>query len=309
MAATFSSGGEVLYVADSGTSGGVSVVGRYDGKTLDRWVLGRGVIPLDLTRLQDGRVLLVTFGRAPGTDGRGGVSIVSTRDLTELGRLEACADHPEGVAAMGDGRRAYVRCGGTGPALVELDLELRRVVRSTPLAGLPPNPRAAGQPSCGGGGVALSRTDGFLLLPCSESGRLVYFDRLTLEPVDSLPVGPGIDRIAVSRRDPIALLASEDRPEVQLVDLGQRTVDATIQLSRPARSLAISGDGRWAFLTVGDDRNGSLVRLSLKSSRVVSRTPVTGAGGISLWPGRSSPVMIWRPLHRQSRGKEASPGP
>ena len=288
----FSSGGEALYIADSAGSS-VSMVRRYDGETIARWQLPPGRVPQELTLLPSARILILVHYSDTDSAGAGDISILSARDLSESTRLRICDGRPDGVAVMRSGERAFVRCTGHQALMVVVDLELRRVVTSVSLGPAHRADSAQSSSGCGPGGIALSRTEALLLLPCSQSGYLFYVDRLTQEPFDSVFVGVGIDRIAISPHRPHALLSSVAPPTISFVNLRTRSVDARIPLSATPKSLAISGDGHSAVVSTRDEAAGTLMLLNMDARTVVTTVRVAGAGAVSMWPGRWSPVLTW----------------
>ncbi len=292
QALEFSSGGEVVFVADSGQPGGVSSIRRFDGKALDRWDLPPGQVPRSLALPRNGTVLLVSHGSASGARGLGGITILSASNLHELGRLEVCGGRAGEIAVMRTGERAFVRCFGDTVAVV--DLELRRIARTVAVGRLAPDQSAVRHSSCGPGSIALSRTEGLLLLPCSRSGYLVLVDRLTMEPFDSMVVPLGTYHIAASPSRPEALTAPRDRAQVSIINLSTRVVEANVSLAGEPSSIVMSGRGDYAYVATQIDAGGRLVLLDM-GLRAAVAVDSTGAGrALSLWPGRWSPVLAWR---------------
>ncbi len=290
---TFSSGGEVLYLAAADGPGGVTMVRRYDGEVLARWELPAGQAPGALALLPSARTLLVAHYSSEDSAQSGTLSFLSARDLSESRRLEVCEGRPDDLAVMRGGERAFVRCAGRRAAVVVVDLELHRVVRTIYLGESEVADSALGANSCGTGGIALSRTEALLLVPCSLSGYLVYLDRLTQEPFDSVFVGPGIEGIATSPRRPYALLTSTEPAAISFIDLRTRRTVAQIPVAEKPRSLAISGDGSVAAVSTGNHDTGALLLLDIDAQHVLSTVQIPGAGDVSVWPGRWSPVLTW----------------
>lgn len=288
-----SSGGEVIYVAAGGQHSQVSAVRRYDGDVLNRWELPPGLTPQSLALLRTARQLLVSYGPAGRSADSGGIALLAAPDLQEIVHLSLCEGAADGIAVMKSGKRAFVRCEGRA-TLAAVDLELKRVVRTVHLAAGGSTGTGTAQDDCGGGGIALSRTGGLLLIPCSVSGHLIYVDRLTLEPIDSVQLAPGAYYIAVDPRHPRALVASRDSARVVLVNLRTRSVETSIALPGPPTAITVSPDGRHCWITTQRGEAGTLVKLELAGGRVVATAPADDVGAVSLWPGQWSPVLTWR---------------
>lgn len=289
----FSSGGEVLYLAAADRPGAVTMVRRYDGEAIARWELPARHEPGALALLPRAHVLLVTHYSSEGSSESGSLSFLSTRDLSESKRLDVCEGRPDALAVTRAGERAFVRCTGRRAAVVVVDLELRRVVTTAYLGEHRVADSGQGMSGCGAGGLALSPTETLLLVPCSVSGYLVYLDRLTQEPFDSVFLGPGIEGIAVSPRRPHGLLTSAEPATVTFVNLRTRDTLARIPLTGPPRSVAVSGDGATAVVSTGNHDTGTLLLLDMDARRVLSTIQMAGAGDVSIWPGRWSPVLTW----------------
>ena len=288
----FSSSGEVLYLAAAGHPGAVTMVRRYDGAAIAQWELPAGHEPGALALLPLAYVLLVTHYSSEDSVDSGTLSFLSARDLSESTRLEICEGRPDALAVMRAGERAFVRCASRRSTVAVVDLELRRVVTAAHLGGHRGGNSGQGEDGCGAGGIALSRTETLLLLPCSRSGYLLYLDRLTQEPFDSVFVGPGIEGIAASPRRPHALLTSAEPAAVTFVDLRTRNI-AQIPLTGPPRSVAVSGDGTTAVVSTGHHDTGALLLLDMDARLVLSTVQIAGPRDVSIWPGRWSPVLTW----------------
>lgn len=281
-------GASIVVALHGGGAGAIAQIGRFNG-TLVRLIPLTGERPDRIVPFADGHRFL-TIGRAPESAAndsvRGVASIVtlSVRKATRV-RLGVCADHPVNAAVHSDGKRAYVVC--EGDVVAELDTELDRVVRRTPFNNAMP-----GTEVCGAGDIALSRNETLLLIPCRRSGRLLYLDRVTLAPLDSVIIGVDGEHLVVSTRLPSALLISEQRTLVR-VDLRARHADTHASLPGPVLALVPSADGRWIF---GAFRNGAggVVKLNFVTGLVAAEAVGTpGIRAIAVWPGAEAPVMSW----------------
>lgn len=278
------------------TGGYVGMVRRYDGVLLGRWKPPNHLVPRNLALLDDSRTLLVTLRPIRGRLGPGALSFLYTDTLTEAGRLEVCQRSPDGIAVMQGGHRAYVRCVGEEESVVEIDLELRRIVKTVAIGTYHTNDSALSKNRCGSGGIALSRTGGILFLPCEQSGQLLYLDRLTLELLDSVPVGSRIFDIAISPRSSVAALTGPRDSVLVLLNLAARSVIGRTHLPGFPTAMSVDGNGRSLFVALQTERDsGELIRLDMSTGKVVASAAIpNGVTAVTLWPGRWSPVITWR---------------
>ena len=283
--------GMSLYVADLGGpgTGRISRIRRMDGQLLDSWNLPQGAI-VQLTALLDSPTLVVTASAASDT-GPGSIYLLRTDLLTEESRFEPCIGVPHGFAILQEIGRAYTRCDDPGVLVVDIDLAQQRIVRTVTLDS---GERPEGVTHCGPGGIALSRTGGILLASCSQSGQLLYLDRLTLEVLDSAMIGTGASQIAVSPRGSRALVAIPDSNAVAIADLRHRSVIARIQLPDRPVDIFVTGDGKRGYvLTTGHP--ATVVWLDLRRNLIQGTAAVpAGSTNLAVWPGKRSPSMRWR---------------
>jgi len=279
-AVQFGLDGATLYLALHG--GGDATVLRVARVTGN--VLGRQSLPEDsltgLWPLRDGHTLV-----ASGTT----TLRFLPADLSNTGHRIAVCDEPiTGVTAFGVRDRAYAVCGES--TLVEIDRKLEIVVRSASLLPVDSSDGA----SCGAGGVATSRSGSIVYVLCRQTGMLLYIDRLTLTPFDSVDVGAsGHDMVLVpgGRR---AVITRPSANELVVVDLHDREVESRVHLEAPW-SAAVGADGHHAYVTTRATQGpGLLLRVNLESSTVTGTTQaLQGAFGITLWPSTASPRMRW----------------
>ena len=277
----FSPGGGLIYVADSGHSSSVAAIRRYDGVTVDRHHLGTGLLVRALAALPDAKTLLVLVQSKGDLPDRVGISFHATNDLSVTTHLDICDGQADGITVMRNGDRAYARCSRPPSTLVEIDLQLRRVVRAAP--DVLTN-------ECGRGDIALSRTEGFLYVSCFSSGALIYIDRSTLEPEVTVSVGPGSNYIAVSHATPHVLVANETIGDVSLVDLASRRVEARAPLPNMPKALEVTGDGAWGLVATTSE----LLVFSMTGLDLVAAVKQQIGASVASWPGVRSPTLIWR---------------
>jgi hypothetical protein len=274
----------VVAALASSTGGSLATLRRLDGGPAGARRLAWR--PTAIQPLADGRMLLVT-GTVSADAGAGGVVVLyDLSDQFAPAAQPVCAARPAGAAVWSEGGRAYVTC--PDETIVEIDAALRQVVRSVPL------PRASGTQPCEAAGADLSLAGTALLIACARSGMLLYLDRVTLTPFDSMRVGLGATALAVARGGRTAALALSGG-ELVVVDVPGRRVRARWQLPPPVGAVAMSRDGSWVFAVTRDGSpSAELVKLEVPSGRAAARRALPRGGrALSLWPGSTPPIMRW----------------
>jgi len=294
LTAVFARDGASFYVAHTGSSGSyLSLIRRSDGRVLGRRDFSPGLTPRTLMLTRDARTLIVTA--SPATGGRvGTISLLFSDSFIERSRIEPCRGHPVGLAVLPDLDRGYTRCHGDEATVIEVDVALGRVANTMALdqgAGLAPHARR-----CGPGGIALSPSGNVLLIPCSASGSLLYLDRLTLQVLDSIPVGVGAHHIAAAPRDPVALVTFPDSNAASLIDLARRSIIARIITPGNPGAVDISGDGRMGYILCGGESEPrTLLMFDLRTQDIENTVRMApGSQTLTIWPGKWSPTMRWR---------------
>lgn len=270
VAMRFSPDGAGLYAALAIDTGGsvVALVPRASGAVRLSPPLAGTAVDLGLAR--DSRTLYLALS---GTGG--GVSFLGLTALRERRRLAVC-DTALALTATRDGERLYLLCGDD--RIAEIDLGLEIVVRIQRFAS-----------ACHAARLALSRTEGLLLVPCSATGRLLYLDRRTLAPLDSLTLEPGLHGIAVARGGR-AVVTVPAAGRVLVADLRARTVVHTLGTHRPPADVAVEAAGRSAYLLT----DAALLVLDLEAGEVRRRAALATRGsGLAVWPGPREPRPAW----------------
>ena len=260
-----------------GAQGSVSWVRRTDGVTILQRDVGSPVGGLWLDR--EGRRVFALKGGPAGSLG-----ILLADRLTEIQTIPVCSE-PVGLAFAPDGDRVYLTC--RPGAVVEVDTRLGIVVKSAWVG-------ADSGRACGAGRGDLSANGTLLYVPCAATGRLLYLDRATLKPWDSLAVGPGAAVTAVTPRA-VAVILLPDSNRVRLVNLRSKTLVAELAAPHPV-DVALSADGRLAFIAAAGrgGADGELVEVSTQSGDVLGRATVPGGGrAVYVWPGRRDARMRW----------------
>lgn len=218
----------------------------------------------------DGGTLLLALG------GKVGLGIASAGTLALERPLVGC-DATDLVLAAG-GERVYVLCGEG--RVEEVDPELRLRVKSVKLPAGPAHCR----PSAG----ALSANGTVLFVACAASGQLLYLDRVTLAPFDSVTIAPGAARVVMTPGGGLALLANPGAGALAVVDVRARVVRHIMPIPG-AVDVAVAADGR-AFV-VGDRR---LFEVDAEEGRVLrDRELEEAAAAVAVWPGLHDSRMRW----------------
>ena len=272
--------GILIGSATGAGAGSVSWVRRTDGATLLRRQLTRSVNGLWLDR--EGRRVFA-LGAGPA----GSLGFLVADSLTEIQAIPVCSE-PVSLVFAPDRDRLYLTCRpGT---VVEVDARLQIVVRSAWIG-------ADSGRACGAGPSDLSANGTLLYVPCAGTGRLLYLDRATLAPWDSMPVGAGAAAVAVTPRA-FAVILLPDSDRVLLVNLRSKTVVAAAAAPNPV-DVALSADGSLAFVAAaGRGGDGELLKIATQTGRVLGRATVRAGGRVvHVWPGRGDSRMYWVNRH------------
>lgn len=261
----------------SAQSGMVAWLRRSDGVLVVEQPTTGPVRALSLDR--DGREALALTGGANGS-----LSIRSADRLSEDRSLPICAE-PVALAFTREGDRAYVTC--RPGAVAEVDPKLEIVVQTTFVA-------ADSGRACGAGRGVLSSNGTLLYVPCAATGRVLYLDRVTLRPWDSVSVGAGVSALAVTP-GAIAVALLPDSGSVALVDLRRKRRVATIATSPNPVDVTLGADGRTAFvLAAGSAGDGALLQIDTQTGAITARTAVPAGGrAVYVWPGGREVRMHW----------------
>lgn len=268
----------ILIGADAGAQAGiVTWLRRTDGAPLHQTQLPGSVRGL---RLDRGGRSVVVLSSGPA----GGLTTLSADRLMETQRVPVCSE-PVSLGFAPDGDRVYVTC--RPGSVVEVDPRLQIVVRRAWVG-------ADSGRACGAGRGDLSANGTLLYVPCARTGRLLYLDRATLKPWDSVAVGAGVAVAAVTPQA-IAVTLLPDSNRVALVNLRSKAVMAALTITHPV-DVALSADGTLAFVVgAGRDRTeGALFKLDTPTGAELQRAPVpSGEAVVYVWPGRQESRMYW----------------
>jgi DNA-binding beta-propeller fold protein YncE len=267
----FAPDGASLFAGISPTAGATVLArfGRGQGVAL---VSGRALFGAvrRIALAADGQTLLVALGSQIG------LGIASTGTLAVERPLAGCDAND--LVLTETGERVYVLC--DEDHIAEVDPALRLVVRKALLSAdsIPCRPRAG----------ALSVNGTVLFVACAASGRLLYLDRVTLKPFDSVAVAPGTARLVLTPDGRRALLANPDAGALAVIDVRARTARRFVAIPG-ATDIAVAADGR-AFV-LGARR---LVEVDAYEGRVYREIEVDeGARAVAAWPGPAEARMSW----------------
>jgi DNA-binding beta-propeller fold protein YncE len=261
----------------SAQSGMVAWLRRSDRKVVVEHSAAGPVSVVALDR-EGGEALVLTAGA------NARLSFLSTGQLAPTRSLPVCSQ-PVALSFTQEGDRAYVTC--RPGSVVEVDPKLEMVVQ-TALVGAD-----SGQ-ACGAGRGALSANGTLLYVPCAASGQILYLDRVTLRPWDSVFVARGLGALAVTP-EALAVALVPDSNRLALVDLRRKRRLASVSLASTPVDVALSASGRQAFVLAGTQGGeGALWELDLHGGAVLARAVIPGGGrAVHVWPHRREPRMHW----------------
>lgn len=270
VALRFAPDGAGLYAALAIDTGGsvVALVPRAGGAVRLSPPLAGTAVDLGLAR--DSRTLYLALSGAGG-----GASFLDLATLRERRRLEVC-DTALALVATRDGERLYLLCGDD--RIAEIDPGLEIVVRIQRFAS-----------ACHAARLALSRTEGLLLVPCSAGGRILYLDRRTLVPLDSFALEAGLFGIAIARGSNV-ILTVPTASRVLVADLRRRTVLHHVEAPGNPTAVAIDASGRTAYVL--SDYKVLALDLGTGDLRRQAELPA-GGSGFATWPGPREPRLAW----------------
>jgi DNA-binding beta-propeller fold protein YncE len=278
---------------------------KIDAETGQR--LGRvslGLFPASLDVSPDGALAWVVNFNLHGDMVPSSVSVVSTRDLVEVARIETCT-MPHGSRITTDGRRQYSTC-MMDDLLVEANawgLELSRHFLLTPgRAHGMSGPPQGGHGGMGDGGMghdahagarcsptwAQPTPDGrSIYVACNASDELLEIDAESWTLARRIPAGRGIYNVAITSDGGRLVATNKQSQSISVFDLESGEELARIPtLRKTVHGVVISPDDRWAFVTVEGigSEPGTLEIVDLSALSVSARVDLGQmAGGIVYW--------------------------
>ncbi len=287
MHVSFSNGGHALLMGLQRRDGGAVLfrLRRADGQIIDEWPSGTAV-PTHWTYLSRSRTIAaVGVGPTSGDSANGHVSLAVPDNNWAVRLVPVCSGTPRDIAPFNHGERIFVSCTFPG-SIAEIDPARGRLVRTS----------FQGLTDCGPELLSFSRSGGILFVYCA-TGRLLYLDRVTLQPIDSADVGVGVDQLLVLPRRAEALLTLPASNELVMMNLRDKAVRARVATALSPRRTVLSGDGRTGYVLT-QSRSGqtraSLLKIDLGRAQIISSAPAPRDASIGVWPTADSPQMDWR---------------
>ncbi len=289
MGAWLAYDGTTLFAAQSTAPAGALVRGRIaDGSVLDRVDFYRGA-PAIVYPLFDGQTVLALTVERVGIAARSTLHFLGLDLSADATPVPVCDARALGLATARASERLYVLC--DHDLVVELDRALRTLIRATQLPAIGRTARAP----CGASDIGIASTGSIVFVLCGETGRLLYLDRVTLEPLDSLDVGHGGMALARAPGGQHVVVTRPAMREIVVADVRRRLVVGRISTEHIPLAVATGADSRVAFVASGIPRvPGTLLKIDLETATILTEVmtvemPIT----LSVWPGEESPVMRW----------------
>jgi len=268
-----------------------------------------GAFPASLHVSPDGFYAWVVNFNLYGEHLPSSVSVVSTRDMVEIARLETCA-MPHGSRLNAAGTRHYSVC-MMDDMLVEIDTRELAVSRHFLLSrghergmtGAPSAHTGAGAAAghgmdapadttrCSPTWAVPSRDGSRVYAACNASNDIVEIDVDRWTRLRRIPARNGIYNLAITR-DGRTLIGTNKRDRsVSLVDLAAGRELARIPTRRTVvHGIAISDDDRYAFISVEGygAEPGTVEIIDLRTREITASVDVGQmAGGIDFWRSES----------------------
>lgn len=254
--------------------------------------------PVAVATSPDPRTVLVS-------DATGSVGVVDLPSRTVVARVPV-GEQPAGIAVERYGRHAYVANSGAGTVSV-VDVAARTVVDTVPVGDTP---------------VAVTvRADGARAYVANqESADITVIDTADRSVVTTVPVGflpwKTVEGIAVSRdgtRAVVTLDSGFGTDTLQVVDLERGEVTGAVPVGRSPLGVAISPDGRRAWVADSDDGTVSAVDLlaGTRSRTIdVGGSPsmvLLGPGGRAWVPAAADGTVAALDLATATRAPDPAP--
>ena len=282
--------------------------------TKDDSVLGKttlGLFPATMDVSPDGNFLFVVNFNLHGDMVPSSVSVVSTKTMTEIARIQTCT-MPHGSRLNPQGTKQYSAC-MMDDTLVEIDIRSLKVARhfivtknkemgmtgspamhsSAAMPGMkdtgrhgmePPKP---GNNSCSPTWAEPSANGASVFVACNASSEIVEINTDTWELVRRIRARPGVYNLEITH-DGQRLIATNKRDQsVSIYDLKSGTELARVPTKRKVlHGVVVSPDDRYAFVTVEGvgSEPGTLEVIDLATLKTVTTLDVPpGAAGIDFY--------------------------
>lgn len=238
------------------------------------------------------------------------VSIVSTDEMVEVGRVPTCT-MPHGSRINAQGTKQYSACMMDDMA-VEIDTRTFGVARhfmvgkgkEMGMAGAPAargpaamaahdagghgmEPPKPGDVSCSPTWVQPSADGARIFVACNKSSDIVEIDVARWAMIRRIPAGDGVYNLAVTHDGKLLVATNKRGKSTSIIDLATGAEAARIPTTRRVvHGAAISSDDRYAFVSqegIGSEP-GAVDVIDLRTRRKVATIDVgQQAGGIDFW--------------------------
>jgi YVTN family beta-propeller protein len=172
-----------------------------------------------------------------------------------------------------DGRYMYVSCEYLG-AMIEIDLNQQRVIRTLNLRPKPASPQD----------VKLSPDGTVLYVADQDRGGIWEIDPVTFKVTGFLKTGKGAHGLYPSRSSRLLYVTNRIAGTISVVDFKTRQVVGTWNLGPSSPDMGgVSADGRTLWLS--GRYNSEVYAINTLTGRLRARIPVgNGPHGLSVWP-------------------------
>jgi DNA-binding beta-propeller fold protein YncE len=253
------------------------------GKVLGRVELGNFPATLQIT--PDGAYAFVVNFNVYGDMVPSSVSIVSTDDMLELGRVTTCT-MPHGSRINPQGTKQYSAC-MMDDELVEIDTRTFGISRRFSLANHHSPLPAPHSPSCSPTWAQPSADGSRVYVACNKSNEILEIDVAGWTVARRIPAGDGVYNLAVTHDGRLLLATNKRGQSVSLFDLATGKEVARIATKRRiVHGIVVSPDDRYAFVSVEGvgAQPGTVEVLDLAARAGVATVDVGQmAGGIDFW--------------------------
>ena len=261
-----------------------------------------GYFPATLALTPDGLYAFVANFNLHGEMVPSTVSVVYTPDMIEVEQVETCT-MPHGARLEPSGLYLYSAC-MMDDQIVEIDTRTFEVARRFSVAVDAEGPLAAGMrgeehsghgagdgthapPSCSPTWVVPAAEGGRLYVACNRGNRILEVDRESWSLTHVYETGPGPYNLALTPDGRILVATLKGGAAVQFFDTGtRRSLAATPSSTTVPHGVAISPDGRYAFVSVEGvgSEPGKVDIFDLATFERVADVEVgQQAGGIAFW--------------------------
>jgi len=229
---------------------------------------------------------------------RNTVAVIDLRSQ-QVERFIEIAGDPVGITLSPNGRRLYVS-ETVFDSLIIIDVSSYQVIDTVRIGDYP-------------GAVAATASSVYVARPYdssedSERGKVVVVDANTLRVVDAIPVGSGVNTLALTNDRSRLLAGSEDESSVAVINTNTNLITTTITNVPDVVALAVATDGAFGFAAGGR----KLTSLNLGTARAFQSLVIGGhpedielipGDGIALIADSAGPITIIDVADNSIRGR------